>query len=97
MPLDPIARLRRFNRAVTREVGALDTSFLGRGRPLGAARVLQLVTPDGTDVAEIRAKLVLDSGLTSRLLRGLEVEGLIATAPNDETAQGYPPPSARQT
>ena len=82
MPLDPIARLRRFNRAVTREVGALDTSFLGRGRPLGAARVLQLVTPEGTDVAEIRAKLALDSGLTSRLLRGLEVEGLIATAPD---------------
>lgn len=80
MPLDPIARLRRFNRAVTREVGALDTSFLGRGRPLGAARVLQLVTPTGTDVADIRARLALDSGLTSRLLRGLEAEGLVATA-----------------
>lgn len=83
--LDAIARLRRFNRAVTREVGALDTSFLGRGRPLGMARVLQLVQPDGTDVALIRAKLTLDSGLTSRFLRSLEAEGLIETAtdPND--------------
>lgn len=77
--LDAIARLRRFNRAVTREVGALDTSFLGRGRPLGAARVLQLVRPEGTDVALIRDRLGLDSGLTSRFLRSLEREGLIET------------------
>lgn len=77
--LDAIARLRRFNRAVTREVGALDTSFLGRGRPLGAARVLQLVEAEGTDVARIRARLGLDSGLLSRFLRSLEREGLIET------------------
>lgn len=77
--LDAIARLRRFNRAVTREVGALDTSFLGRGRPLGMVRVLQLVRPEGTDVALIRARLTLDSGLTSRFLRCLEREGLIET------------------
>lgn len=78
--LDAIARLRRFNRAVTREVGALDTSFLGRGRPLGMARVLQLVRPEGTDVALIRDTLDLDSGLMSRFLRSLELEGLIETA-----------------
>ncbi|MFN3280572.1 MAG: GNAT family N-acetyltransferase [Tabrizicola sp.] len=82
--LDAIARLRRFNRAVTREVGALDTSFLGRGRPLGAARVLQLVQPEGTDVARIRARLDLDSGLLSRFLRSLEREGLIETATDPE-------------
>lgn len=78
--LDAIARLRRFNRAVTREVGALDTSFLGRGRPLGAVRVLQLVREEGTDVALIRSRLALDSGLMSRFLRSLEREGLIKTA-----------------
>lgn len=77
--LSDIARLRRFNRAVTREVGALDHSYLGRGRPLGAARVLQLVTEAGTDVAQIRDRLALDSGLLSRLLRSLEDEGLIET------------------
>lgn len=80
---DPVTRLRRFNRAVTREVGALDTSFLGRGRPLGAARVLQLVTPEGTDIARIREVLELDSGLMSRLLRGLEGEGLVETRSDD--------------
>ena len=83
--LDDIARLRRFNRAVTREVGALETSYLGRGRPLGAARVLQLVRAEGTDIAEIRQRLDLDSGLLSRLLRGLEAESLLdlATDPAD--------------
>ena len=79
MSLDPISRLRRFNRAVVREAGALDTSFMGRGRPLGAARVLHLVRPEGTDVAMIRAKLGLDSGLMSRFLRALEREHLILT------------------
>ena len=91
--LDAIARLRRFNRAVTREVGALDTSFLGRGRPLGMARVLQLVRPEGTDVALIRDRLQLDSGLTSRFLRSLESEGLIA----DRHRPRRPPPPHRPT
>ncbi len=83
--LDAIARLRRFNRAVTREIGALDTSYLGRGRPLGAVRVLQLVSPAGTDLADIRKRLDLDTGLLSRLLRGLEDEGLVTltTHPDD--------------
>ena len=72
-------RIRRLNRAVTRETGALDTSYLGRGRPLGAARVLHLCSPDGSDVALIRESLALDSGLLSRLLRSLESEGLVET------------------
>lgn len=76
---DPITRVRRFNRAVTAEVGALDTSFLGRGRPLGAARVLWGIAEAGCDVAELRAGLKLDSGLMSRLLRRLEGEGLVVT------------------
>lgn len=82
MFLDPVASLRRFNRAVVREAGALDTSFLGRGRPLGAARVLHLISSEGTDVANIRATLGLDSGLMSRFLRALEREHLIETQPD---------------
>ncbi|MFN3994241.1 MAG: GNAT family N-acetyltransferase [Tabrizicola flagellatus] len=82
--LDAVARLRRFNRAVTREAGALDTSFLGRGRPLGAVRVLVMVRPEGTDVALIRDRLGLDSGLMSRFLRSLEREGLIETGPDPD-------------
>ena len=76
-----IDRLRRFHRIVTREAGALDQSFLGRRRPLNAARVLNAIGRDIGDVGEIRAYLGLDSGLMSRLLRGLEDEGLVETAP----------------
>lgn len=78
MVLDPIARLRRFNRIVTTALGALDESFLGRGRPLGAARVLNAIGRGHGEVSDIRTELGLDSGLASRLLRGLESEGLIA-------------------
>jgi len=85
--LDPVARFRRFARAVTAEVGALDGSFLGRGRPLGAARVLNAVGRGRSDLAEIRAFLRLDSGLMSRLLRGLEDEGLVVTAPCPDDAR----------
>lgn len=79
MNANEIARVRRFNRAVTVEVGALDTSFLGRGRPLGAARLLNSVGRGVADVGLLRDSLGLDSGLASRLLRGLEEEGLIET------------------
>ncbi|WP_172298421.1 helix-turn-helix domain-containing GNAT family N-acetyltransferase [Pseudoruegeria sp. HB172150] len=80
----PISRIRRFNRAVTTEIGVLDASFLGRGRPLGAARVLNAIGPDGTDVAAIRDYLNLDKGLLSRLLKGLEEEGLVTLAPDPQ-------------
>ncbi|MGJ4951574.1 bifunctional helix-turn-helix transcriptional regulator/GNAT family N-acetyltransferase [Bradyrhizobium sp. HKCCYLS20291] len=85
--LDPISRVRRFNRAVTTEVGALDTSFLGRGRPLGAARVLNAIGHGCSDVAELRDYLALDSGLMSRLLRSLEEEGLVTTRPHPDDAR----------
>ncbi|MBR0847330.1 MarR family transcriptional regulator [Bradyrhizobium diazoefficiens] len=85
--LDPVSRVRRFNRAVTSAVGALDTSFLGRGRPLGAARVLNAIGHGRSDVADIRDYLGLDSGLTSRLLRSLEDEGLIETIAHEDDAR----------
>src|SRR3569623_2018201 len=87
MPQDSIARVRRFNRAVTSEVGALDTSFLGRGRPLGAARVLNAIGHGHGDVAAIRDYLGLDSGLMSRLLRGLEEEGMVETVAHPDAAR----------
>ena len=87
MLYDPVSRFRRFARAVTLEVGALDTSFLGRGRPLGAARVLNAIGMGRTDVAEIREYLGLDSGLLSRMLRSLEEEGLVRTTPHPDDAR----------
>ena len=85
MSTDSIARVRRFQRAATTEIGLLDESFLGRGRPLGPARVLNAIGKGHEDVSEIRAYLRLDSGLMSRILRGLEGEGLVevGNAPGD--------------
>jgi len=87
MMSDPVVRVRRFNRAVTKAVGALDTSFLGRGRPLGSARVLNAIGHGRSDIAAIRDYLGLDSGLMSRLLRGLEEDGLIRTASHPDDAR----------
>ena len=42
--------VRRFNRTVTRSIGALDDAFLARARPLGQARLLWEIGPDGSDI-----------------------------------------------
>jgi DNA-binding MarR family transcriptional regulator/GNAT superfamily N-acetyltransferase len=73
-----ISQVRRFNRTVTQRVGALDDEFLARDRPLGQARLLWEIGPDGADVRALRARLDLDSGYLSRLLRALEADGLVA-------------------
>lgn len=74
---DSIARIRRFQRQVTAQLGVLDDSFLARGRSLGLARVLNAIGAGRSEVSEIRSYLNLDSGLMSRMLRSLEAEGLI--------------------
>jgi DNA-binding MarR family transcriptional regulator/GNAT superfamily N-acetyltransferase len=78
-----IAQVRRFNRLVTERVGALDDHFLSRDRPLGQARVLWEIGPDGCDARALRSRLDLDSGYLSRLLRSLERAGLATVEPND--------------
>jgi DNA-binding MarR family transcriptional regulator/GNAT superfamily N-acetyltransferase len=78
-----IDQVRRFNRTVTQRIGALDDAFLARGRPLGQARVLWEIGPEGSDVRRLRARLDLDSGHLSRLLRSLEGDGLIFVEPSD--------------
>src|SRR3954454_13542531 len=77
-----VARVRRFNRAVAQRVGALDDRFLARGRPMAAARVLWEIGRDGCEVRALRARLGLDSGHASRLLRSLEADGLVRVVPS---------------
>jgi DNA-binding MarR family transcriptional regulator/GNAT superfamily N-acetyltransferase len=77
MPDAAIQQIRRFNRLVTRRVGALDQSYLSRGRPLGEARLLFEIGSAGGEVRDLRAALGLDSGYVSRLLRALTAEGLV--------------------
>jgi DNA-binding MarR family transcriptional regulator/GNAT superfamily N-acetyltransferase len=77
-----VGQVRRFNRAVTQRSGALEDAFLARGRPLGQARVLWEIGPDGCDVRALRARLELDSGYLSRLLRSLQGDGLVVVEPS---------------
>jgi DNA-binding MarR family transcriptional regulator/GNAT superfamily N-acetyltransferase len=80
--LDDTGTLRRFNRAWSQRVGALEESFLGTGRSLGASRLLFEMGADGAGVLDLRRRLALDSGYLSRLLRGLEDDGLVEVRPD---------------
>jgi DNA-binding MarR family transcriptional regulator/GNAT superfamily N-acetyltransferase len=77
-----VDQVRRFNRAVTQRVGALNDSFLARSRPLGGARVLWEIGTEGCEVRSLRSRLGLDSGHASRLLRALEADGLVRVEPS---------------
>lgn len=78
MQTELIEQVRRFNRTVTQRVGALDTSYLAQGRPLGEARLLFEIGSAGPlDARALRRRLGLDSGYLSRLLRALERQKLI--------------------
>jgi DNA-binding MarR family transcriptional regulator/N-acetylglutamate synthase-like GNAT family acetyltransferase len=76
---DAIPLIRRFHRTVTQRVGALNSRYLGRDRPLAESRLLFEIGDDGAAVRELRARLGLDSGFVSRMLRALEGKGLVRT------------------
>jgi DNA-binding MarR family transcriptional regulator/GNAT superfamily N-acetyltransferase len=81
MDRDLIGPVRSFNRTVTQRIGALNEEYLARSRPLGASRVLWEIGDGGAEVRALRARLDLDSGYLSRLLRGLEDECLVRVQP----------------
>jgi DNA-binding MarR family transcriptional regulator/GNAT superfamily N-acetyltransferase len=78
-----VGRVRRFNRLVTQRVGALQEAYLSRDRPLAEARLLWEVGEHGAEVRALRARLALDSGYLSRLLRSLEHAGLVEVRASD--------------
>lgn len=85
--MDAVTQIRSFNRTVTQHIGALETRFLGRDRPLAASRLLFEVGKKGIEVRQLRARLDLDSGYASRLLRSLEREGLVRTGASRDDAR----------
>jgi len=78
-----LEQVRSFNRVVTQSIGALHDHYLSGDLPLGEARVLWEVG-EGCDVRELRARLDLDSGYLSRLLRSLEGAGYVTVRPSAE-------------
>ena len=72
-----IQTVRAFNRLVGERIGALNSDFLGRHRPMGESRTLWEIGPDGVEVRQLRRGLGLDSGYMTRMLRSLESQRLI--------------------
>jgi DNA-binding MarR family transcriptional regulator/GNAT superfamily N-acetyltransferase len=82
-----LLRVRRFNRMFTRRIGVLSDDYLGTGRPLGEARLLYEIGPDGATARDLRARLGLDSGYLSRMLRALEASKFIVSRPDARDAR----------
>src|SRR6184192_872354 len=72
-----VGQVRSFNRTVTQTIGAVRDDYLGHKRPLGESRLLFEIGKAGATAVELRARLDLDSGYLSRLLRSLERQGLV--------------------
>jgi DNA-binding MarR family transcriptional regulator len=76
-----IARVRSFNRLVARQVGAVGDRYFGH-RPLGECRVIFEIGSRGATPRDIRARLGVDSGYLSRMIRSLERDGLVTKTPD---------------
>ena len=78
----PVAQVRRFNRTVTHRAGALNDHFLARDRPLAVSRLLWEIGTEGGEVVMLRARLGVDSGQMSRMLRALESDEFATVTPS---------------
>jgi len=74
--------VRRFNRTVTEHIGVLDDRYLGLGLTAAQARLLWEIGPTGSELRSLRARLDLDSGYLTRLVRTLTDAGLVTTVPS---------------
>jgi DNA-binding MarR family transcriptional regulator/GNAT superfamily N-acetyltransferase len=72
-----VPQVRSFNRTVAERLGTVNDRFLQRRRPMGEARLLWEIGPDGVELRHLRERLSLDSGYLSRALHSLEGQGLV--------------------
>lgn len=79
---EEVDTIRRFNRFYTERTGLLTDRYLGQARPLGEARLLFEIGPNGQGLGDLRERLDLDSGYLSRLLRSLERQKLVVVRPD---------------
>lgn len=77
-PIDPVDRIRAFNRFYTKRIGVLGEGLLATPFSLTEARILyEIAARPGTSAGEVRQWLGLDAGYLSRLLARLEADGLV--------------------
>ena len=73
-----VAQVRRFNRTVTQRAGSLNDRFVSLDRPLAMSRLLWEIGTEGGEIVMLRARLGIDSGQLSRMLRALERDELVS-------------------
>jgi len=83
-PVDSrVAKVRRFNRFYTRQIGALNRGFLDSEFSLTDVRVLyELRHHDGLTASVLGQDLALDAAYLSRILRELERKRLLVKSPS---------------
>ncbi len=82
--MDAIDRIRAFNRAHTKRIGLLEQGYLTTDRSLPELRVLfELSDQPGRSARALAEGLGLNEGYLSRMLAGLEAEGLVTRVPSD--------------
>lgn len=88
---DTIRAVRAFNRFHTRFAGALAPRYMGSDMSLIEARLFyEIIHREGLLAAELQARLDLDAGYASRLLRRFEAEGWIERRRGAEDARQRP-------
>jgi DNA-binding MarR family transcriptional regulator/GNAT superfamily N-acetyltransferase len=75
-----LVQARRYFELVAGRLSALEQA--GARRPPGESRLLSEIGPAGCPVRSLRSRLGLDSGYVSRLLRRLQVAGLVTVGPD---------------
>lgn len=80
--MDPIDRIRAFNRQYTQLIGLLSRTYLGSALSLSETRVLyELSLGSGQPARTLARMLDLDEGYLSRVLKGFEARGWLIRAP----------------
>lgn len=86
--MDPIDRIRAFNRHYTQAMGLLSRTYLGSALNLSETRVLyELSLGAGQPARALARKLDLDEGYLSRVLKGFEARGWLIRAPAEKDAR----------